>query len=200
MPEVLMEALMKLLVLLTLTLSGLTCAQSDLALLIQQEFEVEVIEEAHNQHGERFVFSDSYVRPTLLSAFLQELHARGELEGITRSVRVVFPSLHEPGTNFGVVTYSPSGHVSSSAWRGPGASILTHTHGTSRVLLDGQRSPFMPVDVRRKGAPDTCTSTVDDTGSRFVCFGSDGQATYQNVCVVTQGGGEDSLTCTSSRW
>ena len=195
-----MGVLMKLFVLLTLTLSGLTCAQSGLALLIQQEFEVEVIEEAHNQHGERFLLSDSYVRPTLLSAFLRELHARGELEGITRSVRVVFPSLHEPGTNFGVVTYSPSGHVSSSSWRGPGASILTHTHGTSRVLLDDQRSPFVSVSVRPQGAPDTCASTVDETGTRFVCFGSDGQATYKNVCTFTQGGGEDSLTCTSSRW
>ena len=195
-----MEVLMKLLVLLTLTLSGLTCAQSDLALLIQQEFEVEVIEEAHNQHGERFVFSDSYVRPTLLSAFLQELHASGELEGITRSVRAVFPSLHEPGTNFGVVTYSPSGHVGSSVWRGPGASVLTHTHGTSRVLLDDQQSPFMPVDVRPQGSPDTCTHTGSDTQSRFVCFGSDGLATYQNVCVLTQEGGQYRSTCTSSRW
>ena len=195
-----MEVLMKLLALLTLTLSGLTCAQSDLAVLIQQEFGVEVIEEADNQHGERFILSDAYVRPTLLATFLRELHARGELEGITRSIRVVFPSLHEPGTNFGVVTYSPSGHVSSSVWRGPGASTLTHTHGTSRVLLDGQDSPLRPVDVRPQGAPDTCTANVDDTGSRFVCFGSDGQATYKNVCVLTQEGGQHRSTCTSSRW
>ena len=195
-----MEVLMKLLALLTLTLSGLTCAQSDLAVLIQQEFGVEVIEEADNQHGERFILSDAYVRPTLLATFLRELHARGELEGITRSIRVVFPSLHEPGTNFGVVTYSPSGHVSSSVWRGPGASTLTHTHGTSRVLLDGQDSPLRPVDVRPQGAPDTCTATVDDTGSRFVCFGSDGLATYQNVCDLTQEGGRYRSTCTSSRW
>ena len=195
-----MEVLMKLLVLLTLTLSGVTCAQSNLAQLIQQEFGVEVIEEANNQHAERFILSAAYVRPTLLSAFLRELHARGELEGITRSIRVVFPSLHEPGTNFGVVTYSPSGHVGSSVWRGPGASVLGHTYGTSRVLLDGQESPFMSVGVRPQGAPDTCASTVDDTGSRFVCFGSDGLATYQNVCDLTQEGGRYRSTCTSSRW